>query len=131
MTVESFTVSDFAQDNQGKLTVVGMFDTINVASIPCMHPFMSIAARIRFMRSEIGEHTIRIEVKNPDGQDLIPPVQGQTNVQVGDTDSSVTSFVVNYGQLLFKAIGKYAVNLFVDNDNKCKLSIPLYVKKIG
>jgi hypothetical protein len=48
MKTEIFTFCDFAQENGGKLTIVGTFDTIIARHFPCVHPQLSVVIRIRF-----------------------------------------------------------------------------------
>jgi hypothetical protein len=42
MKIELFTFCDFAQENGGKLTIVGTFDTIVSRNFPCVHPQLSV-----------------------------------------------------------------------------------------
>lgn len=54
MEIEIFSLADFAQDNQSKLTVVGTFDSINALQFPVQHSSCSIACRLRFAAKEAG-----------------------------------------------------------------------------
>lgn len=60
MEVEIFTLCDFAQDNSGKLTIVGTFDTVNVMKFPTSSPPCALAIRLRLANSEAGSHTLKI-----------------------------------------------------------------------
>jgi len=128
MNAEVFSVCDFAQDNAGKLTVVGCFDTITVRGLPAKHPFMSVAARLRFMIHELGKHRIRIAFKDPDGEDVMPAFDGEIDISNLGTDTTSFSFVLNNVGTEFKKAGKYDISLFVDG--KAQASIPLYLRKV-
>ena len=52
MEIEIFTLADFAQDNNSKLTIVGTFDSIHAKEFPTQHPACSIACRLRFAAKE-------------------------------------------------------------------------------
>jgi hypothetical protein len=127
MNVELFAACDFAQDNSGKLTVVGCFDTINTRALPAKHPFMSVAARLRFMIHELGKHRIRLVFKDPEGGMVVPPFEGEIDISNLGTDTSSFSFVLNNVGIEFKNAGKHEISLFVDD--KPISSIPLYVRK--
>jgi len=60
MEIEIFTLCDFAQDNNSKLTVVGTFDSINSKQFPYVHGNFSVACRLRFSEKEIGIRDMRL-----------------------------------------------------------------------
>jgi hypothetical protein len=127
MNVEVFAVCDFAQDNAGKLTTVGCFDTINARAIPAKHPFMSVAVRIRFMIHELGKHRIRLVFKDPEGGMVLPPFEGEIDISNLGTDTTSFSFVLNNVGVEFKREGKHELSLAIDD--RPAGSIPLYVRK--
>jgi hypothetical protein len=128
MNVEAFVICDFAQDNNGKLTIIGTFDTLNAHSFPVVHPYMSIALRMRFLMHELGRHNVRIELKDPDGELLMKPFETQVNVVNIGTDSATAGLVINHFGVGFKTHGKHEVKLIVDGEPKS--SIPLYVRQV-
>lgn len=128
MNVELFSVCDFAQDNSGKLTVVGCFDTITVRGLPAKHPFMSVAVRLRFMIHELGKHRIRIAFEDPDGEDVLPAFEGEIDISNLGTDTTSFSFVLNNVGTEFKKLGKYGISLRMDGEEAA--SIPLYLRKV-
>jgi hypothetical protein len=54
MKVELFAACDYAADYAGKLTLVGVFDTLGAPSIPVVHPQLSVVAKLRFDDAEAG-----------------------------------------------------------------------------
>lgn len=127
MNIETFVTCDFAQDNMGKLTVVGMFDTINAKQLPLTHPFMCIALRMRFMMHELGKHSIRIEFRDPNDTLMLMPFEGQIDVSNIGTDSGTANIVLNHMAMQFKIHGKYLIRLFIDTVERA--SIPLYINR--
>jgi len=113
MELEIFTLCDFAQDVNGKLTIVGTFDSLASAKFPCMHPNCSIATRIRFSEKEIGHHKLQLYMKH-NGSEAIPHVEAALNVKVGPGGYSTTNLVLNMSNLLLKEPGKYTIELHVD-----------------
>ncbi len=74
MEIEIFTLCDFAQDNNQKLTIVGTFDTIQPPAYPHTHSLSSVACRMRFTGNEQGEYGLEIKILTKEGAPLIPPV---------------------------------------------------------
>jgi hypothetical protein len=75
MKIELFTLSDFAADYGGKLSVVGVFDTLFARQAPVVHPAWSIAVKIRFEKIEEGKKKIRLSISDADGKTVLPPLE--------------------------------------------------------
>lgn len=129
MNIEVFAACDFAQDNSGKLTIVGIFDTIGARTTPLVHPFMCIAVRIRFMMHELGKHLVRLEMKDPDGTTLLHPFEKRIDLSNIGNDSSTANVILNQIGLRLQSFGKYEIQLFIDNEYKTSLS--LYVARVN
>ena len=127
MKTELFTLCDFAQENGGKLTIVGTFDTIIARSFPCVHPHLSIVIRMRFDLWEFGNHVFRIETRDLDGKMNIEPVHGNIEVNGAGNASAVSHLVFSVANLEFKGSG--VVNFVLYIDDKELSSIPLYLRK--
>src|SRR5678816_2160053 len=80
MEIEIFTLCDFAQDNSGKLTVVGTFDGIYSKQFPFVQANFSVACRLRFSEKEAGAHDMRLRFTDGDKQEFIKPIEGQINI---------------------------------------------------
>jgi hypothetical protein len=122
-----FTFCDFAQENGGKLTVVGTFDTIISKNFPCVHPQLAVVIRLRFDLLEFGSHTFRIETRDLDGEMSIETISGNVEVKGVGNASAVSHLVFSISNLRFKNPGMINFVLFIDD--KEISSIPLYVRK--
>jgi hypothetical protein len=127
MKIELFTFCDFAQENSGKLTVVGTFDTIIARNFPCQHPQLSVVIRIRFDLWEFANHRFRIETRDLDGEINISPITGNIEVKGVGNATAVSHLVFTISNLRFKNSG--VVNFILYIDDKELSSIPLYVRK--
>jgi hypothetical protein len=86
--VDFAVLADYALiDQQGKLSVLGIFQHVWVASFPAVHPRTHLVLRVRGRRTEIGEHRIRIRFVDEGGQELIG---GEGTVQFGEPPAGVT-----------------------------------------
>ena len=126
MNIETFLLCDAATQQQGKLNVLGAFDNIWAKKIPAKHPACSIATRIRFSKIEDGNHSVKINIIDLDGQNIGPKLEGNISVQTkSNVDSSVTNLILNIQGLEFKKYGQYRVNLAIDGQEVA--SLPLRV----
>ncbi|MCL2608861.1 MAG: hypothetical protein FWD94_03030 [Treponema sp.] len=127
MKIELFTFCDFAQENGGKLTVVGTFDTIISRNFPCTHPQLSVVIRIRFDLWEFSSHAFRIETRDLNGDTSMEPISGTLDVRGVGNATAVSHLVFTIGNLFFKETSVVNFTLYVDD--KETASIPLYVRK--
>jgi hypothetical protein len=127
MKIELFTLCDFAQENGGKLTIVGTFDTIISRNFPCVHPQLSVAIRIRFDLWEFAGHSFRIETRDLDGEMSIDTISGTLQVKGAGNASAVSHLLFTVFNLRFKSSG--VVNFILYIDDKELNSIPLYLRK--
>jgi hypothetical protein len=127
MNIEMFTFCDFAQENGGKLTIVGTFDTIISRNFPCVHPQLSVVIRLRFNIWEFANHSFRIEARDLDGEMGIDTISGNVEVKGAGNVTAVSHLVFTVSNLLFKNPGVINFVLFV-NDKELG-SIPLYIRK--
>ncbi len=128
MDLEIFTICDYAQEMAGKLVIVGVFDTINTMKLPANHPTMAIAARMRFEPAESGQHSFRVSMLDPERENVIPPLNGDVNVQIpSGADSGSANLVLGLAGVQFKFFGKHVITLALD-DEEIK-TVPFYIKQ--
>ena len=125
MKIELFTFCDFAQENSGKLTIVGTFDTIISRNFPCIHPQLSVVIRLRFDLWEFANHQFKIEIRDLDGKTVINPIQGTVEVKGVGNATAVSHLVFTISNVHFKNSG--VVNFILYIDDKELGSIPLYL----
>ena len=129
MNIEAFLLCDAATQQQGKLNILGAFDTIFAGKVPVRHPACAVAFRIRFERFEDGEHPFRIGVIDEDGNTIGPKLEGNVKIEIpNNTESTVSNFILNLQQLEFKKYGQYRIDLVIDGQTSG--SLPFYVKEI-
>lgn len=128
MKVELFALSDFAADYGGKLSVIGVFDTLLARQVPVVHPHCCLAAKLRFERIEEGQKRLRISISDADGRPIIPAVEIPVNVIVPpDAHTATTQVVANIGGLKIERFGEYSIDLAVDGRHEA--SLPLLVRQ--
>lgn len=129
MEIEIFTLADFAQDNNSKLTIVGTFDAIQAKQFPVAHPACTIACRLRFGDKEVGPHDFKLRLIDAEGKETIQPIEG--NINIGNPPNgqfSSINIVVNFNQLQFEKAGRYSFELYIDGD--WKSGLPLFLNLV-
>jgi hypothetical protein len=130
MEIEIFTLADFAQDNNSKLTVVGTFDSIQAKQFPLQHPSCSVACRMRFANKEAGAHDFKLRLVDSEGKEIIKPITG--NIQVGEAQNGLVStinIIINFAQLQFQQAGRYSFELYIDDE--WKTGLPLFLQQVS
>lgn len=130
MEIEIFTLADFAQDNNSKLTIVGTFDSINTKQFPVMHPACTLATRLRFSTKETGPHEFKLRLIDAEGKELIQPVEG--NINIGNPPNGQVSsmnIVINFNQLKFEKEGRYSFELYIDGE--WRSGLPLFLNQMA
>lgn len=129
MTIDVFAFCDFAQDNNGKFTVIGTFNMLNVSNLPTFHQNFYLALKMTFSPEESGEHTIKFTFNEVvSGEPLLPPLEFKTNVKSNNGRSVSVNFPINAPVIRVEKEGTYIGSLFVDGN--LVQSTELYVQKI-
>ena len=131
MDIEIFTICDYANDVNGKLTIVGTFDTINSAKLPAVHLTLSIVVRIRFSKGEANPRSFSLSIVDANDKEIIPPFTQQKLQAVTDSieQERVSNIVVGVGLIKFNSFGKHSVKLSID-DKEVK-ALRLTVNKLS
>lgn len=130
MEIEIFTLADFAQDNNSKLTIVGTFDSIQSKQIPAVHPACSVACRLRFGIKEAGDHDFKLRLIDAQGKETIKPIEGNINIGIPPNGQFASiNMVINFNQLKFETAGRYSFELYIDGDWKSGLPLFLHEAK--
>ena len=127
MDIQIAVLCDAATDNNGKLNLLGTFDTIFTSQLPAIHPQCSIALRMTFNKVEEGHHKVKLNFVDEDGKPVMPHIEMPVDVQVPDETIFLSrNFIVNIQKLKFEKEGLYSIDVAVDGRQEgC---IPLLVK---
>src|SRR6266576_4905432 len=60
MNIQVAVLCDAATDDNGKLNLLGAFDTIKTPQLPAVHPQCSIALRVTFFSGDEGKHELQL-----------------------------------------------------------------------
>jgi hypothetical protein len=127
MNIQVAVLCDAATDDNGKLNLLGSFDTIYAPQLPAVHPQCAVALRVTFMSGDVGERKLKLNFVNADGRAIMPPIEIPVTVTLPDDAYFLTrNFIVNIQQLKFTEAGLYSVDIRLDDESRA--NIPLQVK---
>jgi hypothetical protein len=127
MNIQVAVLCDAATEDNGKLNLLGAFDTIYTPVLPAVHPQCSIALRITFSHEDEGERQLTLNFVDADGRAIMPSIPIPVQVALpGDSHFGTRNFIVNIQQLKFEEPGLYSIDLTFEG--KAQASIPLLVK---
>jgi hypothetical protein len=123
-------VADYALvDQQGKLSVLGIFQHVLVPGFPAVHPRTFLVLRVSGRRTEIGSHVLRIRFLDADGQELLG---GEGTAQFGEPPAGVTdveAVAVLSFDLPFPKAGSYSFEITLDGGASTR--VPLAVSQLA
>ena len=117
MQIDFAVVADYAIiDQNGKLSVLGIFSHIWVGKFPALHPRAHLVLHLKGRRTEIGQHPIGIRLLDEDGTEVLT---GQGTVNFNEPPAGVLE--ISAGSILifdlpFKQPGRYHFEIRLDDE---------------
>ncbi len=130
MKVELFALCDFAADYAGKLSVVGVFDSIFAKQMPAVHPHCCLAVKLRFEKIEEGPKKLRLSISDDDGKLVLPAMEIPVNVVMPpEARTNTIQVVANIAGMKIDTFGEYSIDLALDGRHEG--SIPLFARQMN
>lgn len=126
MKIDFAVCCDYALvDRLGKLSVMGIFQHIWVASFPAVHPRLHLVLRLKGRRTEVGQHDVHIRLLDDGGTEVL---RGDGTVTFSEPPAGVLE--IEAGAVLvfdvpFRRPGRYQFEISVGAD--ARTTIPLTV----
>ena len=120
---------DAATDDNGKLNLLGAFDTIYTQQLPAIHPQCAVALRVTFLAGDEGKRQMKLNFVDADGRAIMPPIDIPVEVALPeDMHFGTRNFIINIQQLKFETPGLFSMD--VSLDGQLQANIPLLVKHV-
>ena len=127
MNVQVAVLCDAATDDNGKLNLLGAFDTIFARELPAIHPQCTVALRVTFYSEDEGKRQLKLNFVDADGRSVMPAIEVPVEVRLPeDVHFGTRNFVFNFQQMKFDAPGLYSADISLDG--QLKANIPLLVR---
>ncbi|MBA4370390.1 MAG: hypothetical protein C0418_02290 [Coriobacteriaceae bacterium] len=116
MEIKLAVLADYAAiTDQGKLVLGGVFDTLILSRLPGVHPQMAVAVRMSASTGEGTKHALTLRLVDPEGADVVPPIEGALEFRsAGTLPGAGAQVVLHLNQIEFRAEGAYRFEILVD-----------------
>ncbi len=131
MNVSLAVLADYASvSREGKLNIMGIFDSIMSAKVPAAHSQMQLVIAVEGATEDSGtEPPIEIEMTDPGG-DSVLKVEGKIIFGKAPTGSQVrANSNIQLNNLVFKDFGRYCFKISING--KVYREIPFTVVQIS
>lgn len=129
MKVDLALLADYAEVTQrgGKLVICGIFDRIGLPDLEAVHPHMALALRLSVEAGEEPSHDLQIRLVDPDGADVIAPMQARVDVEAGTEPETSVNLILDLNLIKFGCYGPHSFDIFLDD--RFEHRIPLTVER--
>ncbi len=129
MEILTAVLCDSAADYNGKLCILGAFDTIWARKFPATHAHCAIALRFLFRDTDLGEHQFQVRFVDPDGRNALPSGPISLKVRIDRIPDGAfflsRNVILNLQGLPLKEPALYSFDVTVDESIVAR--IPLQV----
>ena len=112
---------------EGKLNIMGVFDALQVGSLPAVHPRAHLVVRLKGDVSDVGRHTVTLRWVNPQGNELWTST-GDLNV--GQPPTGVVEMdlpLIAQIDLPIDAAGVYRMTVSLDDRQNAEVLVQVRV----
>ena len=108
---------------EGKLNLLGIFNSIHAGAYPCTHPHLSFVLRVEARIGEEGSHPIEIKLADEDGAEVFK-VNGQLTLQGAAPGRPMTAqTIIDLNNVQLAQPGTYAFEIFIDKKHARSVAI--------
>lgn len=101
---------------EGKLNILGVFDALQVANLPAVHPRATMVVRLKALPDDVGRHTLGFVWLGPDGTEMWSS-SGQLEVGAPPPGASELDVpVIAAIDLPIQQGGTHVMRIFLDGD---------------
>jgi hypothetical protein len=113
---------------EGKLNLLGIFQTINTMSVPYQHPQMYLVLSCILSPGERGTNQgIKVVLVDPDGAFVGNPPEMQIHIPADLSGLTPTfNLILALNNLVFPRFGPYVFDVLINNSSRAR--IPLVVQ---
>lgn len=109
---------------EGKLNLLGIFNSIQAAQFPATHPHLALVLRVEARLGEEGVYPLEIKLVDEDGQALFS-INGQVSLQGAEPGRPMTAqTIMDINNFTLPRPGTYVFDIVIDK--KLVRSVPIH-----
>lgn len=122
---------------EGKLNVLGVFDAVQVATLPSLHPRTHLVIRLKGDEDDVGSHRMTLRWLDPGGEELWSSTGELSVAGAMHPDYDMDLPVIAVVDLPLSRTGRYVMQVVLDDDHKADVvlivtsSVPQPVVRSG
>lgn len=108
---------------EGKLNILGVFDALQVGSLPAIHPRAHLVVHLKGSGADIGSHTVSFRWLSPSGQELW---NSSGDLNVGAPPPGIAEMdlpLIAQLDLPMDASGAYTMAIAIDGNHTVDVSV--------
>jgi len=108
---------------EGKLNILGVFDALQVASLPAVHPRAHLVVHLKGSQSDVGAHTVSFRWLSPSGHELW---QSSGDLAIGPPPPGIAEMdlpLIAQLDLPMDASGAYTMAIAIDGKHTIDVGI--------
>lgn len=131
MRVGLALLCDYANvTREGKLNIMGIFDTIFASSFPTHHAALNLVVRLVTDPQESGKtQRISIQLMDEDGKKMFE-AEAEMEPQVQGVSSANVDQILGLGNLVFPKPGTYCFSILINGTHIREHDVPLRLVKL-
>jgi hypothetical protein len=108
---------------EGKLNILGVFDALQVGSLPAIHPRAHLVVHLKGSGADVGSHTVSFRWLSPSGQELW---NSSGDLNVGAPPPGVAEMdlpLIAQLDLPMDAAGSYTMAIAIDGNHTLDVGV--------
>jgi hypothetical protein len=108
---------------EGKLNILGVFDALQVATLPAVHPRAHLVVHLKGSGTDTGTHTVSFRWLSPSGQELW---NSSGDLNVGAPPPGITEMdlpLIAQLDLPMDAAGSYSMAIAIDGQHTMDVGV--------
>jgi hypothetical protein len=108
---------------EGKLNILGVFDALQVASLPAIHPRAHLVVHLKGTGTDVGAHTVNFRWLSPNGSELWNS-SGDLNVGAPPPGTAEMDLpLIAQLDLPIDSAGNYTMAIAIDGDHTIDVGV--------
>jgi hypothetical protein len=114
---------------EGKLNILGVFDALQVAALPAVHPRAHLVLHIKGTGADVGSHTVNFRWISPTGTELW---NSSGDLSVGAPPPGAAEMdlpLIAQIDLPIDSAGSFTMSIAIDGDHT--VDVPVHVRPVA